>query len=347
MRGVCSSFQWVAGAEEPHRWKEFSPSSSEQNVVFGIHDSGHDSCSGLFSLPEQCAAARQGQRLKSATYLWTERRRRKKKELLTKCAMNRQATPGVFSTRIYLAHSSDLAGSSQGCEQTFVPHFPQWVNTLKDLFAFQIWIHSHTQSEIIKLLNCRRAQREPVGKSLAFEQDCQPASHGTQHLPGISTQPITSSLSFCLLYAVIQYTLFSLCYKSLVLGHQSKHLCSVLVQVWVRCVARTVLSTDSTAPQTSCTLAEDLSVTYSIQINAKCKLDLLYPLQKGQSEAWDRWVAAAPRETQSFNTVLQQAGVGNNAEGGFAFEKAGGVVQTMMCSGLVHADVNYEPLSWD
>jgi len=69
MRGVCSSFQQVVGATEPHGGKEFFPFSSKQSGVLGIHGSGHDSCSGLLSFPGQRAAVRPGQRVKSTTHL--------------------------------------------------------------------------------------------------------------------------------------------------------------------------------------------------------------------------------------------------------------------------------------
>jgi len=44
------------------------------------------------------------------------------------------------------------------------------------------------------------------------------------------------------------------------------------------------LSTGSTAPQTSGTAVGELSVTYSLRINAEGQLDPLSPLEKGQSE---------------------------------------------------------------
>lgn len=79
--------------------RNFSPPALSKAGRWGIHDSGCDSRSGLLSFLEQRAAVRWGQGVKSTTYLWTERKRRNKEELLTNCAMNsKQATQGVFNS---------------------------------------------------------------------------------------------------------------------------------------------------------------------------------------------------------------------------------------------------------
>lgn len=143
--------------------------------------------------------------------------------------------PRVFSTHIYLAHSSDPSGSSRGREQTFVLSFVRMGEHLERFVCFSdlnTLSHSKGNNQTSEL---QKGSGGTSGKVTRHSSSTasQPA-HGTQNIPGISTQPIESGLSFCLLFSATWYTLFSLCYKSLALGHQSKHLHSVLVQSWTR-----------------------------------------------------------------------------------------------------------------
>lgn len=124
MNRVCSSFQRVARAERPHVGKEFFPSGPEQSGVLQIHDSGHDSCSGLLLFPEQCAVARWRQSQVNNLPLNKQRGRGGRR---MNCSPTVQWTAGrqprVFSTHVHLTHSSDPAGFSWGREQTFVLNF--------------------------------------------------------------------------------------------------------------------------------------------------------------------------------------------------------------------------------
>lgn len=102
-------------------------------------------------------------RVKSTTYLWTEGRRRKEEELLTNCAMNSRQTKVVFNS--YLSCPQLWLVPAEGVSKPLSLLSIALVSTLKDLFAFQIWIRSHAPREIIKPPSCRRAQKELVGKS--------------------------------------------------------------------------------------------------------------------------------------------------------------------------------------
>lgn len=123
-KGVCSQFWRVTGDGESHRGKEFSPPALSktrcwelvtQVVIHALVSSC--SWSSVLLLDEgrewsqQPALNKQGgrggrRRNCSPTAQWAASRKLR-----------------VFSTCIPLAHSSDLAGSSQGCEQTFVLSF--------------------------------------------------------------------------------------------------------------------------------------------------------------------------------------------------------------------------------
>lgn len=63
---------------------------------------------------------------------------------------------------------------AKGVSKPLFSVFLAWVSNVKDLFAFWIWLHCHTQREIIRSLNCRRAQGELVGKSAGIELSTSP-----------------------------------------------------------------------------------------------------------------------------------------------------------------------------
>lgn len=137
-------------------------------------------------------------------------------------------------------------------------------------------------------------QKGTDGTGRKMEWDCQPA-HDTQFLPGTSTEPIKTHLGFCLLFLVMWYPLPSLHCKIVGQRQQSKPFSSVLVADHAEDGNYTVCWHHSSSDP--CTLAEELFITYSVQINAKFKLDLQSPSQKSQGDG----LAFA------FMTALQQA----------------------------------------
>lgn len=130
----------------------------------------------------------------------------------------------MFSTCIHLAHRSDLAGSSQGHEETFVLRFfgmgeqPERFVCFSDLNTLP---HSKRNNQTSEL------QKGSGGTGRNMEWDCQPA-HDTQIMPRTSTQPIKSHLGFCLLFLVTWYPFLCLHYKNVGQRQQGKHF-SVLV----------------------------------------------------------------------------------------------------------------------
>lgn len=124
--------------------------------------------------------------------------------------------PRVFSTRIYLAHSSAPAGSSRGREQTFVLGFlhsflhmgehPERFVCFSDLNTLSHSKRNNQTSELQKGSGGTSGQIMLHSSGTAS----QPA-HSTPATPGISTQPIQPGLSFCLLSAVTCSTPCSPC----------------------------------------------------------------------------------------------------------------------------------------
>lgn len=105
----------------------------------------------------------------------------------------------MFSTCIPLAHSSDLAGSSQGREQTFVLSFVGIGEQRERCVCFS---DLNTRSHSKRNNETSELQKGSGGTGRKMEWGCQPAHH-TQIMPGTSTQPIKSHLGFCLLFLVV------------------------------------------------------------------------------------------------------------------------------------------------
>lgn len=190
MRGVCSSFQPKSHAKE----RNFSPPAPSkagcwgfvtQAVIHALVSSRFRSSTLLLrvkgaesevnNLPLSKQRGRGGRRRNcSPTVQWAA-----------------GGQPRVFSTGVYLAHSSDPAGSSRGREQTFGLSFLHMGERLERFVCF-------SDSSTLSHSNPRTAEGlrwNQWENRAASEQDRHPA-HGTQNVPGISTQPIESGLSF-------------------------------------------------------------------------------------------------------------------------------------------------------
>lgn len=160
-------------------------------------------------------------------------------------------------------------------------------------------------SDLKTLLHSKRnnqtseLQKGSGGTRRKMEWDGQPA-HDTQIVPGTSTHPIKSHFGFRLHFLVTWHPLLSLHYKNVGQRQQSKS-----VQMGDQAGDGNYTEHWLHSSSDPCTLAEELFITYFIQINAKFKPDLQVPSQKGQGDGLA--VATASRESQPCVPALQQA----------------------------------------
>lgn len=124
-KGVCSLFWRVTGDEESHGRKEFSPLALSKTRCWKLVTQVliHALVSSCFR-SSRAAVRRAGNEVNNNLPLNKQRGRGGRRR---GCSPALQWAAGrkirVFSTCIHLAHSSDLAGSSQEHEETFVLRF--------------------------------------------------------------------------------------------------------------------------------------------------------------------------------------------------------------------------------
>lgn len=136
--------------------------------------------------------------MKSTTCLWTNRGAEEEGgELAHQLYSEQQAGKSeCFQLVFTLPTGLTWLVPAKGMRKLLFSDFLAWVSSLKDLFAFQIWIHSHTQREIIRPLNCRRAQVELAGI-----------------WSGTANQPTTLTLCQGLPHRPSNLTLVSVCFS--------------------------------------------------------------------------------------------------------------------------------------
>lgn len=164
--GVFSLFWRVTGDGESHRGEEFSPPALSKTRCWELVTQVV-----IHALVSSCFRSSMLQLVEGREWSQqpvpeqAEGQRRKEEGLLFQLYREQQAgNSGCFQLVFTLPTALTWLSPAKGVKKPLFSVFLAWVSNVKGLFGFQIWKHSHTQGEIIRSLNCRRAQVELVGK---------------------------------------------------------------------------------------------------------------------------------------------------------------------------------------
>lgn len=180
--------------------------------------------------------------MKSTTWIWASRGAEEGGGTALQLYSEQQAgNSGCFQLVFTLPTALTGLVPAKGMRKPLFSHFLAWVSNVKDLFTFQIWKHSYTQREIIRPLNCRRAQVELVGKwsGTANQPTTLKLCQGLPHIPSNLT----------LGFVCISWLRGTPCFPCTIRmwGRDSRaNQCRWVIKLGME----TTLSTDSTAPQT-------------------------------------------------------------------------------------------------